>query len=189
MNESSAGMPDALGRLLDHMEWADRAVLDAFRAAPPPDRALELYAHVLGAEHVWLARLRQEPPRLAVWPALAVADCAAASAENMDGYRRFLRDTGAGGVAREVPYTNSAGLHFRSRIDDIILHVALHGTYHRGQVALLVRAAGSAPAPTDYIGFVRGTPAATKDGTDGTDGTDRTDGTDGTDGRDRRMGG
>jgi uncharacterized damage-inducible protein DinB len=155
-------MLDALSRLLDHMEWADRAVLDAFRAAPPPDRALELYAHVLGAEHVWLARLRQESPRLAVWPALAVADCAPVSAGNMDGYRRFLRDTGDAGLAREISYTNSAGLHFRSRIDDIVLHVTQHGTYHRGQIALLVRAAGSAPAPTDYIGFVRGTPAATR---------------------------
>jgi hypothetical protein len=42
-----------LGKLLDHLEWADRRVLDSLRAMPHPDqRALDLYAHVLGAEHV-----------------------------------------------------------------------------------------------------------------------------------------
>jgi uncharacterized damage-inducible protein DinB len=40
--------------------------------------------------------------------------------------------------------------------------VALHGSYHRGQIALLVRAGGSTPAPTDYIAFIRGAPAATR---------------------------
>jgi hypothetical protein len=38
--------------------------------------------------------------------------------------------------------------------------IALHGAYHRGQVALVVRGGGGEPASTDYIGFVRGVPAA-----------------------------
>ncbi|HYJ78559.1 MAG TPA: DinB family protein [Longimicrobiaceae bacterium] len=65
---------------------------------------------------------------------------------------------------REVPYINSAGQGFQSTIGDILLHVALHGAYHRGQVAAAVRARGGAPVPTDYIAFVRGVPAATRGG-------------------------
>jgi len=33
--------------------------------------------------------------------------------------------------------------------------VALHGSYHRGQVAAAVRAAGGEPVNTDYITYVR----------------------------------
>jgi uncharacterized damage-inducible protein DinB len=40
--------------------------------------------------------------------------------------------------------------------------VALHGAYHRGQIAQLLRQNGAQPAATDYIGFVRGVPAATR---------------------------
>jgi uncharacterized damage-inducible protein DinB len=47
-------------------------------------------------------------------------------------------------------------------VGDMLLHVALHGAYHRGQIALLVRAGGSTPSPTDYIAFIRGAPAATR---------------------------
>jgi uncharacterized damage-inducible protein DinB len=64
-------------------------------------------------------------------------------------------------LAREVPYVNSAGAAFVSRVDDILLHVVLHSAYHRGQVSLLMRRSGGTPKPTDYIAFARGAPAAT----------------------------
>ena len=54
----------------------------------------------------------------------------------------------------------SAGQAFRSTLEDILLHVALHGAYHRGQLAMLVRDGHGEPAPTDYIAFVRGVAAA-----------------------------
>jgi uncharacterized damage-inducible protein DinB len=44
---------------------------------------------------------------------------------------------------------------FRSQISDILLHVALHSSYHRGQIAAAVRAAGVTPVNTDFITFAR----------------------------------
>jgi DinB family len=35
------------------------------------------------------------------------------------------------------------------------MHVVMHGTYHRGQIAAEVRAAGGAPEYTDFIHAVR----------------------------------
>ena len=55
-------MGHPLRRLFDHLEWADDRTLRSLREAPAiPPKALELFAHILGAEHVWLARLRQTP--------------------------------------------------------------------------------------------------------------------------------
>jgi len=151
-----------LSKLFDHMRWADAAVLEALRPANPPAKALEVYAHILGAEHVWLARLQQRQPKHAVWPALDVDQCAALAAENGKEYQAYIESVSPAGLVAEIPYTNSAGQSFRSRVDDILTHVALHGCYHRGQVASILRAGGMKPAPTDYIGFVRGVPAATR---------------------------
>lgn len=36
-----------------------------------------------------------------------------------------------------------------------LLHVALHGTYHRGQIARELRRAGEESVNTDFIQFVR----------------------------------
>jgi len=156
-------MPAHLDRLFAHLTWADRRVLTSLQeATAPPPRALELYAHVLAAEHVWLARLTAKVPVHPVWPDLTLLECAALSARNEALYGEFLRGLDATALARDVAYVNSAGQPFTSKVEDILLHVCLHGTYHRGQVALLLRQAGEPPLPTDFIAFVRGAPAATR---------------------------
>jgi uncharacterized damage-inducible protein DinB len=149
------------GKLLDHLEWADARVLESLRAMSHPDqRALDLYAHVVGAEHVWLSRILMQAPREKVWPDLTLERAAALAVENAAGLRALLESCSADELQRRVPYHNSAGVAFESTVEDMLLQVVLHGCYHRGQVALLVRDAGAEPLPTDYIAFVRGSPAA-----------------------------
>ena len=78
-------------RLAEHLAWADAEVLAALRtAAGAPESALTIYAHVLGAEHVWLARLKGEPPRVAVWPDSPLAECATLAADNARALRAFV---------------------------------------------------------------------------------------------------
>ncbi|HEV7703181.1 MAG TPA: DinB family protein [Gemmatimonadaceae bacterium] len=150
-----------LTKLLEHLEWADERVLDSLRAMTHLDRrALDLYAHVLGSEHNWLARILQAAPREKIWPELSLEGAEALAAENAASLRSFLESLSADQLQRKVAYKNSAGLAFESTIEDMLLHVVLHGCYHRGQVALVVRGAGAEPAPTDYIAWVRGVPSA-----------------------------
>ena len=152
-----------LERLIAHLRWADERILDALHAAAePPPKALELYAHILGAEHVWLARLRGRDAEVAVWPSLTVEECAALAKENADALEELVTGAGDRSLQRSVHYRNSAGAEFDSRADDILLHVAMHGQYHRGQVNLLLRESGSSPAAVDFIAFIRGAPAATR---------------------------
>jgi uncharacterized damage-inducible protein DinB len=164
-------MLETLRRLLGHLRWADQRALAALRGAKPlPAQALGIYAHILGAESVWLERIRaQQAPQagqahqgLPVWPRLSLEQCGPHAEDLHAAFARLLRDLGEADLGREIAYVNSAGQAFTNRLDDILLHVFLHGTYHRGQVALLVRQGGSEPVPTDYIAFVRGVPAATR---------------------------
>jgi uncharacterized damage-inducible protein DinB len=78
------------------------------------------------------------------------------------GFRAYVQRLDEEDLERTVHYRNSAGAEFDTKISDILLHVALHGSYHRGKVAAALRHAGAQPAATDYIGFVRGVPAATR---------------------------
>jgi uncharacterized damage-inducible protein DinB len=151
-----------LHSLVDHMAWADGRVLESLRQSAVSPRALEIYAHVLGAEHVWLARLEGRTPTLAVWPKMTIAECERVARENRAGFRSYVDRLTSEELRRTVHYRNSAGQEFDTPIEDILVHVAMHGSYHRGQVTLLVRDAGAEPQPTDYIAFVRGVPAATR---------------------------
>jgi uncharacterized damage-inducible protein DinB len=149
--------------LVAHMGWADQQVLGALRrSGTPADAWIELFGHILGAEQVWLARLEERAPSVAVWPALTIDECDLLAQQNQLGFVAFIGRLGSAGDQRKIPYRNSAGQDFESTVQDILFQVSLHGSYHRGQIALGMRQHGVAPAPTDYIGFVRGTPAATR---------------------------
>jgi uncharacterized damage-inducible protein DinB len=153
---------EQLRRLCEHTAWADAELLAVFEANPAaPAAALREYAHVLGAAEVWLARLEGRPATAAIWPTLTLPELEELARRTSAGYVRYLATLTDSDIARGVAYTNSAGLHFVTPIGDILLHVALHGQYHRGKVNLLLSDAALAPAPVDFIAFVRGVPAAT----------------------------
>jgi len=151
-----------LVRLLGHMHWADEQLRAVLLAQVPPDpEAWRLYGHVLSAELLWLARLRAEPAPLPVWPDLSPQDAQPLAVILREDLRAFLWRQEAGDLGRLVEYRNSAGDYHESTVEDILLHVCLHGSYHRGQIARRLREAGTPPPPSDYIAFARGAPAAT----------------------------
>ena len=151
-----------LRRLWDHAAWADAALLAEMKLLPAvPAPVLREYAHLIGAEEVWLARLECRQSKAVVWPDLPLDAVAELARDTQVGYQGYLASIGDDEIARDVTYANSAGRTFSNRIDDILLHVALHGQYHRGKVNLLLRQEGMSPVPGDFIAYVRGAPAAT----------------------------
>ncbi len=147
-------MTDLLEKLYEHNAWAHDAIVAELRRAAPDADTLRLLAHVVAAEHLWLARIDGVKPRVAVWPALALDEIVTLEAENRARFRALLArpdDTGP----RRVRYRNSAGNEFANDVESILTHVAMHGHYHRGQIARSMRAAAREPVYTDYIGFVR----------------------------------
>ena len=138
--------------------WANGEALSAIKAAPAhPNlaRALKLLAHVLSAERLWLERLRQQKQTMPVWPETGMAQCEAQIPELARLWREFLAGLSDSQLQNPVNYKNSKGEPWSSTIQDILTHVLLHSAYHRGQIAIMLREAGAAPANTDFIHAVR----------------------------------
>lgn len=156
-------MRDYFGKLFKHVAWADARVLQSLRAAHSVlKKDLDLYSHILGAEHVWLSRIKGVPAKVAVWPTLTLDEAERLAGENVAGFEGVVSELTEESRATPITYRNSAGDQFTSTLEDILAHVCLHGAYHRGQIAASIRAAGDVPNPTDYIAFARGAPAATR---------------------------
>jgi len=156
-------MKDHFIPLFKHVEWADKKVLESLRSAQNPQkRSLQLYSHILGSEHVWLSRINGTTKRVEVWPVLSLDECERLAKENTAAFRDLVSRLTPELLEKLVTYRNSAGDQYTSTVKDILTHVALHGSYHRGQIAASLRAGGDTPSSTDYIAFVRGAPAATR---------------------------
>ena len=54
-----------------------------------------------------------------------------------------------------LQYSALDGQPFKSSFEEIVRHVVNHGSYHRGQVAMMLRLLGHAPIQTDWIVMTR----------------------------------
>ncbi|MFB5761911.1 DinB family protein [Paenibacillus medicaginis] len=145
--------------LFAHMDWANRKLFEALQAAPVDEASKEatLFLHVLQAENIWLTRLRGESSEGNVlWADKAdLAVCEALIDANGSGFRTWLDALPEESLDKPIAYRSQAGEPFESSVRDILLHVALHGQYHRGQINTLLRADDFEPAPMDYILYAR----------------------------------
>ena len=127
------------------------------RTAPEFRRAVTLLAHLAAARRVWLCRLGvlSEMPA-AFFP--EDVDLAAAAKEmqaiqgHWDAYLARLTNQE---LARTFEYKSMDAGRFRNRVEDILAQLFGHSSYHRGQIAMLVRAAGGQPAVTDLVFWCR----------------------------------
>jgi uncharacterized damage-inducible protein DinB len=146
---------DLLLNLIAHMRWADATFADALARDATAADAVSVFAHIASVEHLWFARIQGQPPRYAVWPSLAVSESRALAAEHADLFASLVAASTGDALERPVRYRNSAGREYVNSILDIVTHVAMHGTHHRGQLARIIRASGQEPPYTDYIQFAR----------------------------------
>lgn len=104
-------------------------------------------AHLLGVSHGYTSANPAEPATLAELQqrVRAIDDWYVAYAQDLDGQRLTER--------LHVTFTDgSQQLLTRS---DMLLHVAQHGAYHRGNLGILLRVAGAAALPDRFTSYLR----------------------------------
>jgi uncharacterized damage-inducible protein DinB len=152
---------------LEFMKWADEIVLGALSEVPADKISADVGSsfksmlgtlnHVYLAELVWLKRVQGETnARLAD---LAIpADMNALAQAWPEVHRKWLER--AGSFSEEewnklCAYRTSTGAEFSLPYWQIVLHLVNHGSYHRGQVATMLRQSGVTPPGTDLAMFYR----------------------------------
>jgi uncharacterized damage-inducible protein DinB len=150
-------LKDHIIRMFEHATWADTQILNALQLIEDkPEKPIVLFTHVLSAEKVWLTRLNEkDSSQIQIWPSHSLEDCERLVKENSEGYRGFLAQMTEIDFSRYISYRNTSGVEFETTIFDILTHVSLHGSYHRGQISSYLRMEGYDPINTDYINFVR----------------------------------
>ena len=133
------------------------AVPAAERSSPGFQKAVDLVAHMLAARRLWLFRLGAAAvPPSELFPAGTPVESLRAGADEVeaawDGYLAALDD---GAAATFFEYQSVEGERYRNRVEDILAQLFGHSSYHRGQIALLLRSGGHEPAVTDFLFWTR----------------------------------
>jgi len=146
-----------LHRLWTYEFWANRETLASLRRADarPPQRAVQIMAHVIGASRLWLTRMTGATAKTEVWPANAIEQLPADLDALESAWRDWLNAPVPARLDDVVSYINSKGEPWTSTARDILTHLVLHSAYHRGQIATLLGQVKQDAAYTDLIHATR----------------------------------
>jgi uncharacterized damage-inducible protein DinB len=109
-----------------------------------------MFAHIYGADHVWLTRWKgSSPSRLlgdadfagmtdlrAKWDALEAEQGA------------FVAGLGEADLTRPVQYRNTEGKEFQVALGALLQHVVNHATHHRSEAATMITLISGSPPDT-----------------------------------------
>ena len=133
--------------LYDYNDWANNRMLAACAGltAERWDQSLGhswgsargLLTHIMAGEMIWLARWKGHSPKSVRPPAEfpTFADLRAAWQEHSVELRSFVNAVTDDSLSGDVAYTNTAGEGFNNPLGHLMLHLANHGTHHRGELA------------------------------------------------------
>lgn len=117
------------------------------------DKVFRLFSHILNAHHIWLSRIEQQTALYGVWQIQETSHFEEVDKTNHQKTNTILGT--AINFSQIVAYQTSSGTSFENTLTDILMHVINHSTYHRGQIASIIREKGYDPPVTDYIFYKR----------------------------------
>jgi len=156
--------PESFRRFFDYEKDAHAKTLTSLSAVPPEKRAapefrkaVDLLAHVVGARWFWLQRIvgTTERPLKMFMKDFPVADLPARISEMEEAWSTFLGGLTDPELSRAVEWGPADGPRFSNTVEDVLTQLFGHSTYHRGQIALLIRQIGCEPAATEFVYFAR----------------------------------
>jgi uncharacterized damage-inducible protein DinB len=139
------GLYDAVGRNLERLSREEASimlrVLDHMHVV---DRIFQ--HHLQGLPHAFRAPRSETVPDLA-----ALADSVR---EVDDWYASYVDKLTADELGESVDFVFTSGKPARMRRGEIILHVCLHGTYHRGNAGAVLQLKGITPSRDSVTDFL-----------------------------------
>ena len=140
-------------QIFEHEHWANLKVLESMIcASETPQRAIEIFSHTIAAQRIWLDRINGDKTELKVWEVFETEIMLELLEIN---YSDIIKIIDNQDFEQLIAYQNSGGQHFTSTINQILTHLALHASYHRGQLVLLLKGHVDILPTTDYIFYVR----------------------------------
>lgn len=142
-------------KLYQYNAWANKRVLGALEKQQVTDeKILTLMSHVLSAQRIWLNRIKGLPvDQYPLWKQYDVATLQTMGNEVGEEWLAFV--DGQDDFSRPLVYNNYVGNPYTNQVEHIMMHLVNHCTYHRGQIALLMRQKGFEPINTDFITYDR----------------------------------
>ncbi len=146
----------------DYHRWANHRLFDVALGLGPEATTRDMgkqwsfatlkamFAHIYGADWVWLTRWKGESPKRLYGDAdfTSMADLRARWDALEVDQRAFVEGLGEADLTRPIEYRNTEGAQFRVALGALLQHVVNHATHHRSEAATMITLISGSPPDT-----------------------------------------
>lgn len=142
-------------KLYQYNAWATKRVLNCLEKQNVNDeKVLPIMGHIVAAQFLWLHRIKGLPPaQVKLWGEYTLPQLISMADEAGQLWIEFVESTED--FNRDLDYINYVGEPYITNVEMIMIHLVNHSSYHRAQIALLLRQKGFEPINTDFITYDR----------------------------------
>jgi len=142
-------------KLYQYNVWCNQRVLSAIkRQSVSDEKILSVLGHIVAAQYLWLHRIKGLPPAdVKLWGSYSLQQLDEMATYIGKEWVDFIESTDD--FNRELVYKNYTNDPYINNVEQIMIHLVNHSSYHRGQIAMLLRQKGFEPVNTDYITYDR----------------------------------
>lgn len=156
---------ELIRHLYAYNEWANGHLLDVAAELNPAQIAgpqgasfesiLGNMAHVAAAQVNWLERWRtgaNTKSTVVLGESLKTAeDLRRAFGESHEDLRAYVAGLTEAAIEGELTYRDREGVEAKRPLWQLMTHVANHGTFHRGEVAMALTTLGHSPGDVEFL--------------------------------------
>jgi len=142
-------------KLYQYNAWANKRVINCLtRQNISDEKILGIVGHIVAAQFLWLHRIKGLPPaNVKLWGEYTLGQVTTMAEEAGQLWLDFVESTED--FNRQLTYNNYVGEPYVNNVEMIMIHLVNHSSYHRAQVAMLLRQKGFEPINTDFITYDR----------------------------------
>jgi uncharacterized damage-inducible protein DinB len=142
-------------KLYQYNAWANKRVINCLtRQNIDDEKILSVMGHIVAAQFLWLHRIKGLPPaEVKLWGNYKLPQLVTMAEDAGKLWLEFVEQTED--FNRELTYYNYVGDPYVNNVEMIMIHLVNHCSYHRAQIAMLLRQKGFEPINTDFITYDR----------------------------------
>jgi len=142
-------------KLYQYNAWSNKRVLNCIKRQTVGDeKVLTIMGHIVAAQFLWLHRIKGlPPPDVKLWGTYTLDQLLVMAEDAGKKWIDFVESTED--FDRELTYRNYLNEPYTNNVEMIMIHLVNHSSYHRAQIAMLLRQKGFEPINTDFITYDR----------------------------------
>lgn len=142
--------------LFEYDLWANKRIIDVITKDNVIDTKSELlFSHILNSQQIWYSRIMGNPKGQTPWDIIPYSEFTDILNIIHENWKTFLKEKDAKSLRKNIDYKNTSGDKYQNTLEEILIHIINHSTYHRAQISAHLKSSGKNPPITDYIAYAR----------------------------------